>query len=315
MKADFNLAIGAAELATRPFETEAEAGGDWQAELRDGCGGGGVLDVEEIFGGGEEVDAVADGAPGHGIEDEEASEGKHVLVVVVLLADHAAVYGNIDARGIQVASLKCEDVVRDLRDPQSDERGHGVGEAGDDCVDILISERQTEFSREMRGGVNFKSGCAGASKILALSGDESRSGADSDVRDRVDYFIEEERSAGFEFVLEAVDGEARVPACEFFGAKIGIRICKRIALAERAIELVQSGRAKRAVDRGVPGHVRIDLMLQREARAEGVVGAIGENCICGTGTCNWVAEEKGVCVAPVVVASANGKQPTWRDLD
>src|SRR5579862_2924268 len=176
MKADFNLAIGAAELATRPFETEAEAGGDWQAELGDGRGGGGVFHVEEIFGGGEEVDAVADGAPGHSIEDEEAAEGKHVLVVVVLLADHAAIHGNIDARGIQVAALEGEDVVRNLRDPQSDERGHGIGEAGDDRVDVLISDRQTEFSCEMRGGVNFKSGRAGASQILALACDESRSG-------------------------------------------------------------------------------------------------------------------------------------------
>src|SRR5579862_7726395 len=291
MKADFNLAIGAAELATRPFETEAEAGGDWQAELRDGCGGGGVFHVEEIFGGGEEVDAVADGAPGHGIEDEEASEGKHVLVVVVLLADHAAIHGNIDARGIQVAALKCEDVMRDLRDPQSDERGHGVGEASDDSVDILVSERQTEFSREMRGGVDFKSGRAGASQILALAGDERGSGADSDVRNWVDDFVEEECAACFEFVLEAVYGKACVATGEFFGAKIGIRVRQRIALAKRAIELVQSGRAKRAVNRGVPRHIRVDLVLQRKARAEGVVGAIGEDCICGTGSRDWRSEE------------------------
>src|SRR3984957_4189224 len=124
-------------LAAGPFETEAEAGGDGKAELCDRCGGGGVFDVEEIFGGSEELDAVADGAPGHGIENEEAAEGKRVLVVVVLFADHASVHGNIDARGVQIASLKCKDVVRDLRDPQSDERGHGVGEAADDRVDIL----------------------------------------------------------------------------------------------------------------------------------------------------------------------------------
>ena len=166
-----------AGLAAGPLETQAEAGGDWQAELRDGRGGGGVFHVEEIFGGGEEIDAVADGTPGHGIEDEEAAEGKHVLVVVVLLADHPAIHGNIDARGIQVASLECEDVVRDLRDPQSDERGHGIGEAGNDCVDILISDRQAEFSCEMRGRVNFKSGRAGASQVLPLAGDECGSGS------------------------------------------------------------------------------------------------------------------------------------------
>ena len=165
-----------AGLAAGPFETQAEAGCDWQAELGDGCGGGGIFHVEEIFGGCEELDAVADGTPGHGIENEEAAEGKRVLVVVVLFADHAPVDGNVDARGIQVASLECEDVVRDLRDPQSDERGHGIGEAADNCVDILIADRQTELSREMRGRVNFKSGRAGAAEVLALACDECGSG-------------------------------------------------------------------------------------------------------------------------------------------
>jgi len=46
--------------AAGPLETEAEAGGDRQAELGDGRRGGGVFHVEEIFGGGEEFDAVAD---------------------------------------------------------------------------------------------------------------------------------------------------------------------------------------------------------------------------------------------------------------
>ena len=165
-----------AGLAAGPLETEAEAGGDRQAELGDGCRGGGVFHVEQIFGGCEKVDAVADGTPGHGIENEEAAEGKHVLVVVVLLADHSAIHGNVDARGIQVASLECEDIVRDLRDPQSDERGHGVGEAGNDCVDVLIPDRQAEFSCEMCGGINFKSGRAGASQVLPLAGDECGSG-------------------------------------------------------------------------------------------------------------------------------------------
>ena len=56
-------------------------------------------------------------------------------------------------------------------------------------------------------------------------------------------------------------------------------------------------------------------MLQRQARAERVVGAVGEDCIRGTGSCDWVAEEKGVRVAPMVVACADGEQPARRDLD
>jgi len=106
-----------ARLAAGPLETEAEAGGDWQAELGDGCGGGGVFHVEEVFGGREELDACADRAPGHRVKNKEAAERKHVLVVVKLLSDHAPVHGNIDARRVQVASLKGEDVMRNLSDP------------------------------------------------------------------------------------------------------------------------------------------------------------------------------------------------------
>src|ERR1700722_12741505 len=211
-------------LAAGPFETEAEAGGDWKTELCDRCGGGGVFDVEEIVGGCEELDAVADGTPGHGVENEEAAEGKHILVVIKLLSDHAAIHGNVDPRGIQVTPLKSKNVMRNLRDPQSDERGHGVGEAADDRVDVLISDRQAEFSCEMRGRVDFKSGRTGASQVLPLSGDESGSRADSDVSNRVDDFIEEECSTSFEFVLETVDGKARVSTCQFFRAKIRIRV-------------------------------------------------------------------------------------------
>ena len=111
------MAVRRSELAARELEAQTEARGDRQAELRDGRCGGGVFHVEEVFGGREELDACADRAPGHRVENEEAAERKHVLVVVKLFSDHAPVHGNIDARGVQVASLKGEDVMRNLSDP------------------------------------------------------------------------------------------------------------------------------------------------------------------------------------------------------
>src|SRR5713101_5935740 len=101
------------------LEAEAEAGGDGQAELLYRCCGRGVFLVEEVFYGGEELDAGTDAVRGHGVEHKEAAERKLILVVVELFADHAAEHGNVNARRIGVACLKGENVARHLRHPQS----------------------------------------------------------------------------------------------------------------------------------------------------------------------------------------------------
>ena len=115
--------------------------------------------------------------------------------------------------------------------------------------------------------------------------------------------------------LQSVYGDAGLAASEMLGSQRRVRIGEGVALAERAIQFVQRGRAEGAIHRSVPGNVGIDLVAQSGARAEGVLRAIGEFDVGGHSGTNGYAYGRRVVIAPVVYAAAERKKPTRSDLD
>src|SRR5229473_6339880 len=180
---------------------------------------------------------------------------------------------------------------------------------------------------EASGGVNFKTGRSGAPQVLALARDHTsrqscraRRGntgsSASNIGDGIHNLVEEKCAADLEATVEPIHGDACFSAGQLLSGESLVCFGEDVALAELSVELIQSGCAEGAVERGVPRDVCIDLIAQREPRAECVVRAIRK--ICGDRWA-WADERRahggGIEVAPVVKSRACGEQPTRRNLD
>src|SRR3954447_8638384 len=114
-----------------------EAGADGAAGGQGGGGGLGHFDaaVEEVFAGGEEFQARAEGVGAVGIQLEKAMEQGIVGVIVVLVAAHAALQAEgADAWG-EGAQVEGAHVARDCGNPVA-EIG---GASGDGGVGVLVA--------------------------------------------------------------------------------------------------------------------------------------------------------------------------------
>src|SRR5262249_51537295 len=117
-------------------------------------------------------------------------------------------------------------------------------EAADNRMDIFITGPEL-YPRQVQYEINVGAHCSESANILPLARDEGWSRAERDVSDWIINIFAEENSAYHHSVPNITD--SGFTALQMFGLELFVRQCKRVSLAEAAIQLIQGGRTECSV--------------------------------------------------------------------
>src|SRR6185369_10083272 len=141
-----------------------------------------VTPIQQVLGGDVACQSVPELAPGKQAHHVERPEPQLVLIVVELHAGVTALYAQHQLGWVPVAQFERSLMPRHLGDIEPDEVGRGFHHNG---VGVLISPVNLEMAGEAEATVKFRADRTRAPQVLPLARDESRSGGNGDIGDRV----------------------------------------------------------------------------------------------------------------------------------